>query len=330
MKKLNIGVLGVSNHLTKRIVLPLKHTQYCEITAIASRDIEKAKKFAAKFNIDKFYSNYQDLIDDTTIDLVYIPLPNHLHLEWVKKAAQAGKHILCEKPITLNANEAAECIKEVNNNNVKLMEAFMYKFHPQWEYINDVIRTNQIGKIMYINTSFAYNNPAVNNIRNIKEYGGGAIMDIGCYAISVPRFLLGKEPQRVISLQQECNNFKTDTLSSALLDFNGIHSSFTVSTLSHPNQYVEIIGSSGRIKVQIPFNTYVDTKAEVHILTAQGERTVYFDICDQYGLMFDAFSKAIINNEPTPIDPSDALYNMKVIDAIFKSSESNQWEQISD
>lgn len=328
MEKLKVGVIGVSNHLLKRIVLPLRNTKYCEIYGIASRNTEKAKSFAQEFGVKKVYADYQELIDDAHIDFVYIPLPNHLHLEWVLKAAKAGKHILCEKPITLNTKEAISCMEAAEKNKIKLMEAFMYKFHPLWIYAKDVIKTNQIGEIKYINISFAYNNPSAGNIRNIKEYGGGALMDIGCYAVSSSRFLLDAEPQRVIAVHQLHQEFKTDTLDSAMLDFNGTHVNYTVSTLSHANQYVEIVGASGRIQIPIPFNTYVDTPSEIKIYTGQGERTVHFDVCDQYGLMFDAFSECLIKDKPVPFEIHDAVNNMKVIDALFKSAKTQDWENV--
>ncbi len=328
MSRINFGVLGVSNHLIKRIVLPLKSTTNCKIIGIASRDNKKALDFANSFNIEKAYSSYQDLLDDPDIHAVYIPLPNHMHLEWVKKAANAGKHILCEKPIALNEKEALECIQAANTCRVNLMETFMYKFHPQWIHARNIIRTNQIGSIQSIQTSFAYHNPAPNNIRNIKEFGGGALMDIGCYAISISRFLLDKEPIRVCSLQDIHNDFQTDSLTSAMMDFNGCHSTFTVSTLSHPNQNVTIIGSAGSIKIDVPFNTYVDTPSSILISTAQGDRTITFDICDQYGLMFEAFADSIINKKQNPYSPIDAQKNMKVIDAIFKSSNTKDWVKI--
>ncbi|SMO60694.1 Predicted dehydrogenase [Saccharicrinis carchari] len=328
MNRLKIGVLSVSNHLLKRIVLPLKNTKYCKIYGIASRNPKKAEAFAQKFDIEKVYADYQELIEDPIIDFVYIPLPNHLHLEWVVKAAEAGKHILCEKPIALNAQEAMQCIEAAQKNKVQLMEAFMYKFHPLWIYAKEVITTNQIGRIMYIHTSFAYHNPAPDNIRNIKEFGGGALMDIGCYAISSSRFLLDAEPQRVMAIHQQHPEFKTDTLGSAIMDYDGRHASYTVSTLSQANQGVDIVGSSGRIRIPVPFNTYVDTPSEIIINTAQGERSVSFAVCDQYGLMFDAFSECLIKKMPLPIEPTDVLNNMKVIDAVFKSAQSQQWERL--
>ncbi|TLX77156.1 Gfo/Idh/MocA family oxidoreductase [Labilibacter sediminis] len=328
MRKIKIGILGVSNHLLKRIVLPLQNTANCELVAIASRSMDKAKQFAKDFNIEKSFDSYQKLIDDKNVEAVYIPLPNHMHAEWIEKAAKAGKHILCEKPLTLDASEAQQSINHCQKHQVKLMEAFMYKFHPQWMHIKNIIRTNQIGKIKYINIAFAYNNPQSTNIRNIREYGGGAIMDIGCYAISVPRFLLDKEPQKVIALCEYHREFKTDTLSTGILDFGDCRSTFNISTLSHPNQGVEIVGTSGTIKVTVPFNTYVDIKSEIIISTPQGERNISFDICDQYGLMFEAFSESVLQDTNPPVDPDDAVKNMKVIDAIFRSSKSSSWETI--
>lgn len=322
-------VLGVSNHLTKRIVLPLQNTTHCELYAIASRNAKKADLFAKEFGIPKVHNSYEHLLQDPDIDFVYIPLPNHLHLEWIKKAAMAKKHILCEKPLALNAKEAQECADLASKQDVKLMESFMYKFHPLWIHAKNTIRTNQLGKLMYINASFAYNNPAPDNIRNKKDFGGGALMDIGCYAISASRFIIGKEPSQVISIHEKHAEFGTDVLSSAILDFKGTHACYTVSTLSHANQFVEIIGSAGRIRIEIPFNTYVDTRAAITISTGQGERTVTFDVCDQYGLMFDAFAKSIMDAKTSPVEPEDAVYNMKVIDAVFKSSETHHWEKVN-
>ncbi len=328
MDKIKFGVLGVSNHLLKRIILPLQQTQYSSIYGIASRDKTKAQSFAKEFGIEKCFDSYETLLADKNINAVYIPLPNHMHKEWVIKAARAGKHVLCEKPLTLNASEAKEILKVEQETGVNIMEAFMYPFHPQWEHTLNIIRTNQIGKIQYIHTSFSYNNPASGNIRNIKEYGGGGLMDIGCYAISASRFLFQQEPERVISLCKSHPTFHTDVLSSAMLDFNGAHATFTVSTLSHANQSVEIVGTGGKINIHIPFNTYVDTKATITVSTPQGDRDIEFEACDQYGLMFDTFSKAILQQEKSPHSISNTINNMKVIDAIFKSNTTQMWEKI--
>jgi predicted dehydrogenase len=325
MKKLKIGVLGVSNHLLKRIVLPLKSTSNCYIYGIASRDEYKAISFAKEFDIQKVYSSYESLLMDPDIDVVYIPLPNHMHKEWIIKAAKAGKNILCEKPLCLNEDEVMACKEVITENRVQVMEAFMYQFHPLWIHAQNIIRTNQIGAIQYIHTSFAYNNPNEKNIRNIKEFGGGALMDIGCYAVSVPRFLLQKEPEKVISIMKIHPVFNTDILNSAILDFGDTIATFTVSTISENNQSVDIIGTAGRISIPFPFNTYVDTPAQITVSTSQGIRVIEFPVGDQYGLMFESFSKAILENSSVPIPIEDSLRNLKVMDGIVTSSQTKNW-----
>ena len=327
MKKLKIGVLGVSNHFVKRIVLPLQKTQNCYIYGIASRNEEKAASASKQFNIPKYYNSYEELLSDDDIDMVFIPLPNHLHAEWIKKSADAGKHILCEKPLCLNAGEAEDAISYAEKKGVKLMEAFMYKFHPLWVHVKDIIRTNQIGKITYIHTSFSYNNPSRTNIRNIKEYGGGAMMDIGCYAVSVPRFVLDSEPEKVVSLISEHPDFGTDMLSTAIMDFGGARATFSVGTTSESHQRVEITGTAGKISIPVPFNTFVDVKSSITITNNIGTRTVEFEPADQYGIMFDSFANAVIRDKEVPASIDDAIKNQKVVDAVFRSAGTLNWEK---
>lgn len=328
MKKLRLGVLGCSNHFIKRVVLPSKALENVELCAIASRNITKAAETARQFGIEKYYGDYQSLLNDKTIDAVYIPLPNHIHFEWAKKAASAGKHILCEKPMCMNADEVQKLVEHCQKSNVVLMEAFMYKYHPQWIKVKDIIRTNNIGKIQYINTSFSYNNPSASNIRNIKEYGGGALRDIGCYAISVPRFILDKEPHKVISLVSEHPEFGTDMLSSAVLDFGNVRATFNVATCANAFQRVDIVGSAGMIVVQLPFNTYNDVPARVIIETPIGRREVEYPAVDQYGLMVADFARKIVEKIIPSNDEDDAICNQKVLDAVLRSSTTEKWELI--
>jgi predicted dehydrogenase len=325
MKQLNLGVLGVSAHFIKRVLLPLKTSNLVKIHGIASRDEKKAQAIASKYSFPEHYDSYQALLDDPAIDFVFIPLPNHLHLEWIKKSADAGKHILCEKPIAMNAKEAKEAIDYAHNKGVKIMEAFMYRFHPQWLRAKELVDVGEIGGITAIHTFFSYNNPDPNNIRNILEYGGGGLMDIGCYAISVPRFFLDKEPVKVVSTIVKDKTFKTDKLTSAILEFDSTQATFTVATKTYPYQKVTIHGSSGNITVQIPFNTFPDVPATITVDTKIGVRNISFPAADHYGLQFDAFAQAIIDNLPVPTPAEDALNNMKVIDAIFESANKNQW-----
>lgn len=328
MKKIRIGVLGVSNHFYKRIVLPLQSTTYCEVYAIASRDVQKSKKAGEEFGIPLCNLTYEELISHHEVDAIYIPQPNHLHAEWTIKALEAGKPVLCEKPLAMNAHEAQKMADVSERFGVPLMEGFMYRFHPLWQHIRNIIRTNQIGEINFVHTIFTYNNPSPSNIRNIKEFGGGALMDIGCYAISVPRFLLGREPKKVLATMDEHPEFKTDMHTTALMQFDGATASFFASTASEAFQQVEIIGTAGTIIVHVPFNTYVDTPSTITVSTGQGLRKVEFPITDPYGLMFDAFSAALFENKPLPLPIQDAVNNMKVIDAVVNSSKSGKWEKV--
>nr|WP_321407374.1 Gfo/Idh/MocA family oxidoreductase [uncultured Carboxylicivirga sp.] len=328
MEKVRIGVLSTSNHFIKRIILPVQQLDNVELYAIASRSELKAQEIANEFGIPFHYGSYEDLLADENIDAVYIPLPNHMHAEWIKKAADAGKHILCEKPLCMNTAEAEEILEHTQRKDVLLLEAFMYKFHPQWQLVRDIIRTNNIGKITYIHTSFSYNNPSANNIRNIAEFGGGGIRDIGCYAISVPRFILDKEPLQVVSNIIEHPEFKTDMLSSSILDFGGTIASFHVGTTSDSFQKVDIIGTAGHINIHLPFNTYSDVPATVTVTTSIGSRDVTFDPIDQYGLMFQNFADTILNKTPLPFSSDDAILNQKVMDAVFRSAQNKGWELV--
>lgn len=328
MKKLKIGILGTSNHYLKRIVLPLKDTQFCESYAIGSRNIEKAADVAREFEIPLWYGSYDAVLEDANVDMVYIPLPNHLHKEWVEKAINAGKPVLCEKPLGMNAVEAEEMIKMAQDAGVPLMEGFMYMFHPMWQHARDIVRTKQIGDIQYIHTSFSYNNPSPSNIRNIPEYGGGALMDIGCYAISISRFIFGREPERIMAHQTKHPEFGTDMHSSGIMDFGGQRATFNVSTTSQAFQRVDIVGTSGRITIHIPFNTYVDVQAKITVVDGIGTREVEFPVSNAYGLMFDAFAKAVLDGSAIPVPGIDAINNMKVVDAVRKSAETDGWVKV--
>lgn len=323
MKKLNIGILGISNHFIKRIILPLSNSRNCIPYAIASREPAKARETASEFHISVAHKNYQSLLDDANIDAVYIPLPNHLHAEWVVKALHAGKPVLCEKPLAMDLQQTEMLTEVSEKTGVPLMEAFMYRFHPSWIHTRNMIRTNQLGKINYIHTAFSYNNPSPVNIRNIAAYGGGALMDIGCYAISAPRFLLGQEPVRVVSHTTLHPEFGTDMHTSGLLDFGETRASFHVSTLSEPFQKVDIIGTAGSVTIPVPFNTYVDTPSSIVVNSGMGMREIVFPVCDPYQLMFEAFADALLSGTPVPLPLSDAVNNMRVIDAVRESIQTN-------
>ncbi len=299
-----------------------------QLYAIASRDALRAEEAAAHYDIPQPYGSYEELLDDPHVDVVYIPLPNHLHCEWVEKAADAGKHILCEKPLTLNAKEAAHLQAYCRDKNVQLMEAFMYKFHPRWQYLREILRNGEIGQIQAIQTNFSFYNDDDENIRNKYRDGGGAIYDIGCYSISTARFITGAEPDRVISLIDRKSTFGIDTLCSAILDFGTVQAQFTVGIRNFPRQQVQIFGTGGHISVDMPFNAYNDVSLNLCITTHLGTRHVNFAPADQYLLEIEAFSQAIQSAATTPIPIQDAVNNMAVIDAIFASEEKQNWVDV--
>ena len=330
MEKLRMGVLGCSKHYSLRIASGLVSSQLVKPYGIASRNLEKAQTYAREWGFEKAYGSYEDLLADPGIDFVFCPLPNHLHLEYIKKSADAGKHMLCEKPLTMNAAEAADAAAYCAKKGVLLMEAFMYRFHPQWIRAAEIARSGELGTVMTTTGLFSYDNKDANNIRNIAEYGGGGLMDIGCYTVSTARLLMQAEPQRVIAVLKRDPVFKTDVFASALLDFGeGRVSTFTVSTQLYPWQQVRAVGTGGTLEVELPFNMHSDVPGRLHVSTGVGRRTIETAIANQYLGQFDAFAAAIAAKKteaPTPI--SDAVANMAVLDALFASAASGAWEKV--
>jgi len=331
MKPVKWGVLGVSSNYELRVFNPIQALEAEEIVdmvAIASRNKKRARAAASRMNFKKAYGSYEELLDDAEIEAVFIPLPNHLHAEYIKKAADKGKHILCEKPLTMSFNETHKAIEYAKSKGVLIMEAFMYKLHPQWYHSRQIIAAGEIGEVQAVHVFFGYHNRDPENIRNRLETGGGAIPDIGCYAVSCSRFLIGKEPERVISLIKRDKNFKTDTLSSGILDFGGVRAVFTVATQVFPFQHVEAFGSGGNLSIKVPFNMYPDVSGEITVQTGVGMRTIKTVTTDMYGMEFEEFSLAVRGEAPLPIPPSDAVQNQKVLDALFRSEKSGKWEKV--
>jgi predicted dehydrogenase len=330
MEKFRMGVLGCSKHYSMRVAAPLRKSHLMEPYAVASRDPAKAKAFAETWGFAKAYGSYDDLLADPQVDFIYNPLPNHLHLEYIKKAADAGKPVLCEKPLGLNAHEAVEAAEYCRKKGVSLMEAFMYRFHPQWRHTRDIIRSGELGTVVSTNGAFSYNNTDPSNIRNIAAAGGGAILDIGCYTVSSARFLMDGEPERVAATIVRDPVFKTDIQVSALLDFGGGRvSTFTIGTQFFPYQRITAFGTGGSLSIQVPFNMYGDVPGEITVATSLGERSIKTEIADQYLLEFNAFAQAILDKTGVPTPVSDAVANMAVLDALFASSESGKWESVA-
>lgn len=328
MKPVVFGVLSVSRHFALRVQSPLASSETTVVRAIASRSKDKAEEAAAAMGIARAYGSYEELLADREIEAVYIVLPNNLHAEWVMRAADAGKHVLCEKPFAMNAAEAEKAIRYAQKKGVLVMEAFMYRFHPQWQRARELVRIGEIGEVHSIGTVFSYTNKDPKNIRNRTETGGGAIQDIGCYAISCSRFLAGREPLRAISLIRRDPEFGTDILSSGILDFGHGRAIFSAATQSFAQQRVSVLGSAGSILIPLPFNMPPDVPAEIVVTTGIGTRTVRVGPADQYGLMFDGFSRAVRAGGPVPTPPQDAIDNMKVEDALFRSESSGGWEEV--
>jgi predicted dehydrogenase len=330
-KKIRWGVLGVANIAAKKVIPAMQRGEWSTIEAIASRDRARARQAADALGIKKAYGSYEELLADPEIDAIYNPLPNHLHVPWSIRAAEAGKHVLCEKPIALSAMEARELIAVRNKTGVKIGEAFMVRTHPQWLRARDLVRSGAIGELRAVVGAFSYFNRDPNNIRNMPEIGGGGIMDIGCYPITMSRFLFEREPERVAAQLEIDPELGTDRLASVILDFRTGQSVFTCSTQLVPYQRMQILGTKGRIEIEIPFNAPPDRACRIFIddgsdVSGRAAKVEEFSICDQYTIQGDLFSKAILEDGDVPVSLENAVGNMAVIDAIFRSARTGAWE----
>ncbi len=332
MKKVRWGILGVASIATRKVIPAMQQGEWSAISAIASRDLAKAEEASKSFGIPKAYGSYEELLADPEIEAIYNPLPNHLHVPWSVKAADAGKHVLCEKPLSMSAAEAETLIAARDRAGVKIGEAFMVRTHPQWLRARELLREGRIGGLRSILCHFSYFNRDPKNPRNILEWGGGAVMDIGCYPINISRLISGEEPRRVCALVEKDPEFKTDCLTSAMLDFPFGQCVFTCGTQLTYFQKVVLAGTKGRIEIEIPFNAPNDRPCRLIIddgrdLFGGGATIETIPTCDQYTVQGDAFSRAIREGGEVPVPLEDALRNMAVIDAVMRSAESGQWER---
>lgn len=326
MHKLKWGILSTAKIAREKVIPAMQKSQGCEVIAIASREPGKATETATKLGIAKSYGSYEELLADKEIDAVYIPLPNHKHVEWAIRSLEAGKHVLCEKPIGLTSAEGQLLVNAGKKHpHLKIMEAFMYRFHPQWQHAKKLVEEGSIGELKTIQSFFSYYNVDPKNIRNQKDAGGGGLLDIGCYCISLSRFITGAEPARVFGNVEMDPVMQTDRLASGILDFEKVSSSFTCSTQLFPYQRVNILGTEGRIEIEIPFNAPPDADTIMWHHSKAGAGKVLFTPVDQYTLQAEKFSRAVIEDTPVPFGLDDAVNNMKVIEAIFKSSKDGGW-----
>ena len=331
MDKVRWGVLSTAKIATTKVIPAMQKGEWSEVSAIASRDRGKATEAAGKLGIARSYGSYEELLADPEIEAIYNPLPNHLHVPWSIKAAEAGKHVLCEKPLSLTRDEARELLAVRDRTGVKIGEAFMVRTHPQWLRARELVASGRIGQLRSAMSFFSYFNNDLSNIRNKLDYGGGALMDIGCYPINTSRFMFGEEPARVLGLVERDPQTKIDRLTSGILDFPSGQSTFTCSTQLVPYQRSHFLGTRGRIEIEIPFNAPKDRPCRILVddgrdILGSGITAEEFSICDQYTIQGDIFSRAIRGDVEVPVSLEDALKNMAVIDAIFRSADSGRWE----
>jgi len=331
-RRIRWGVLGVARIAVDKVIPAMQQGELSEVTAIASRDGDKAKSAAAQLGLAKAYGSYEELIADPEIDAVYNPLPNHLHVPWSIRCAEKGKHVLCEKPIALSVAETRELIRVRDRTGVKIGEAFMARTHPQWLKALELVRSGRIGELRAIGCFFSYNLTDPDNVRNVLEWGGGGLMDIGCYPITLSRMLFGAEPVRVTGLLERDPATKIDRLTSAILEYPSGQCIFNCGTQHVPYQRMHLFGTRGRIEVEIPFNAPPDRPTRLFVDDGSslfGDSIVVEElpVSDQYTIQGDLFSRAILADGPVPVPLEDALKNMAVIEAVFRSAETGRWEQ---
>jgi len=329
MKKVRWGVLGTAK-IAKEWLIPAMHNaKNAEVVAVASRTSERAEAYAAECNIPTAIGSYDALLQNNEVDAIYNPMPNHMHVPWSIAAINAGKHVLCEKPLGLDTTDAQKLVDAAADNpNLVVMEAFMYRFHPQWQKIKSLVDSGELGTIKHIQANFSYFNRDASNVRNQAKIGGGGLMDVGCYCISVARFVTGKEPRRVNANLIIDPEFNVDVHTSAQLDFGDSLVTFNCSTQSNATQFVHIIGDKGRIVVDTPFYKREDQPNELVVFRDQSREVIEIGHHNHYLLQVETFSQAVIDNTPAPTPLSDAINNMRVIDGLFISAESGSWQNI--
>ena len=327
MSALRWGILSTAKIAREKVVPGIQRAHRCEVVALGSRDGDRARAVAEALGIPRAHDSYEALLADPEVDAVYVPLPNHLHAEWTIAAARAGKHVLCEKPISTTSAEAERMVEACAGEGVRLMEAFMYRLHPSWVAVRELVASGRIGRLRAVQSWFSYFNDDPTNIRNVAAFGGGALYDIGCYSVNLSRMLFGVEPSRVEASIERDPDTGVDVLTSGVLRFGDGVATFTCSTRVEPDQRVHVYGSEGRISVAIPFNIPPGRPTEVSV-TAGGDPPVApdaevltFDPADQYAVQAERFADAVLDGGPTPIPPEDAVANMRVIERLFAAGD---------
>lgn len=327
------GILGTASIARNALIPAMRRPPYdgnSVLSAIASRSASKAEAWSEEFSIPNAYGAYEELLGDPEVDAVYIPLPNHLHVPLAIRALQAGKHVLCEKPIALNAEEAAQLVRVANEYpHLNLMEAFMYRLHPQWQWARETIASGRIGELATVDSHFLFYEDDPTCILHRPDWGGGALMDVGCYCVSLSRFLFGEEPRRVFGRLEMDQRFAVDRLTSGIMEFSTGTGTFTCATRAAEYQRCVAFGDRGRIELMLPFNPPVNSPSVALLEVGDSVEEIQFDQCDQYGIQIDLFAQAILSRSPPPTPVDDALGNMRVIDALATSSMREAWQEIA-
>jgi predicted dehydrogenase len=331
--KVRWGVLGVAKIATRQVIPAMQRGQWSDVVAIGSRDEARARAAAADLGVPRAYGSYDALLADPDIEAIYNPLPNHLHVPWSIRALEAGKHVLCEKPIGVSIAEA-EQLRDARDRTGRLVqEAFMVRTHPQWMAALDLARSGRIGDVRSVMGCFSYFNRDAANIRNQHVFGGGAVLDIGCYLINTARAVFASEPRRVVSTIERDPDLHVDRLASFLLEFERGHAVGTCSTQAVPYQRVQIIGTTGRIEIEVPFNAPVDRPCRIFVdpgrdVLGSGVEAIAIPTCNQYTIQGDLFSRAIRESSAVAYPLEDTIANMRVIEAVFRSEKTRAWVRV--
>ncbi|MDJ0810951.1 MAG: Gfo/Idh/MocA family oxidoreductase [Desulfobacterales bacterium] len=329
MRKVRWGVMSTAKIAREKVIPAMQRGAYCDVRAIASRSPDRAREVARHLGIPRAFGSYEALLADADIEAVYIPLPNHLHVDWSIRALASGKHVLCEKPLGVNAADAQELLVAAGEYpHLKVMEGFMYRHHPQWQRAKLLVDRGKIGELRAIQSFFAYYNVAPDNIRNRADAGGGGLMDIGCYPVSLARYLFEAEPLRVCGVMELDPVFKTDRQVSGIMVFGAGTATFTCGTQLAPYQRVNILGTDGRIEIEIPFNAPPDRPCRMWFQSGSQVEEIQLEVCDQYTIQGDIFAKAIVDDATVPTPLTDAVANMQVIDALVMSAKSGSWVSV--
>ena len=320
-RKVRFGIIGTAAIARESMIPAMQKSRLCEVVAVASRREEQARQTARSAGIGRYYGSYEALLEDPEVDAVYIPLPNHLHYSWTMKALRAGKHVLCEKPLAVTLDEALLFLEETREfPDLKVMEAFMYRFHPQWQKVREMVRNGSIGTLKAVLSVFTFFDDDPASIVNHREYGGGALRDIGCYNISLSRFLFDDEPSAVSGSVEYDPGLGVDTLAAGVLTFDAGTSAFTCSIRLEDTQYVQIIGTEGSIGIERPFNPVAGEETFLTWSSRGTTERIVIEPADHYQLLADAFAEAVLEKTPVPVSLEDAVDNMRVLEAVTGSA----------